>query len=646
MNFEKWFYSKEVLFEITKQLANEIEDYFDDSDNWVFPHMFPEDKTRLVYPFKSGSGTAGSDILDKLMELNIDIDYENGLAVSGNRKIRLGKYILDKKSPFTQEEKEWWVKQGDPLQALKSIQVNNNFAIILSRNPFDVIRMSDHDGWSSCHSPGGLYWSCAIGESKNSGGIAYVVPANDLKDVDLDKKEIFKDNIRKIQGVVPISRLRIRKFVDKKTGQQLAMPEDRVYGKDIPGFREKVRNIVKSLQSNIIGDNRLRMKDFNLMGGSYEDTVASTMFNKFFGDDLDRGVADYAGEDDEHMGMAQQWDEEVRGINERYNGRFKFVYTHAEVDETEGHPYVSMSGGGQINIPKRFFVKELDMPKEYKEMREHPIYKNVKKILTDYFSYSASELEFTHDNDDLIISFNFDSEEDANPDGYATFCDNLLDGDKSGEEIRQKIMLELEYEGYVGRPSYMPDEMQEDIHLVDQTHFKHFGFLFDENTWDFNIQLKRPVPLFEFDKSKYNQLSIIKLNDDMVFKKQALDTILFYMDRMERIQKQQRLLFGEHPKIAPTQSFRDSFKLDDLKVGLYITENIKMGYDKPLMKRIGDLKGNYVLFEMILEMDSLNRDAEHIEEMARIVKFMDDNFEQLRNQFAKLVLNQSSIYNR
>jgi hypothetical protein len=49
MDFEKWFYSKEVLFEITKQLANEIEDYFDDSDNWVFPHMFPEDKTRGIY---------------------------------------------------------------------------------------------------------------------------------------------------------------------------------------------------------------------------------------------------------------------------------------------------------------------------------------------------------------------------------------------------------------------------------------------------------------------------------------------------------------------------------------------------------------------------------------------------------------------
>jgi hypothetical protein len=651
MDFENWFYSNEVISEITKQIASQIEDYFDDSDNWAFPDIFPENKTRLVYPFMAGGDTPGNGIIKKIQDLGMAIDFENGLVGSGNRKVRLGKFIMDKKSPFTAEEKEWWVKQGDAIKSLQSINNKDNFALILSRNPFDVIRMSDHDGWSSCHSPGKQYWSCAVGESKNSGGIAYLVPAEEVNKVDMDAKEIFVDAKRKVPGLSPISRLRIRKFVDKKTDQQLAIPEDRVYGKNITGFREKVRQVVKDLQKDIIKDERLRLKDFNLMGGSYEDTVASTMFNKFFDDDLDRGVADYAGEDDEHMGMAEQWDEEVQGINERYNGRFKFVYTHAEVDETDGQPFVSMSGGGQISIPKRFFIKELDIPKEWKEMREHPVYKNVKKILTDYFSYYINEIEFTHDNDDLIIVFNFDSAEDPNPDGYATFCDNLLDGDKSGEEIRQKIVLELESEGYVGRPSYMPDEMQEDIHLVDQTHFKYFGFLFDENTWDFNIKLKRPVPLFEMDvfgmeEQKFHIQGITSLSDDRVFLKQVLDTILFYMDRMERIQKQQKLLFGEHPRIAPTESFRNNFRLDDLKVGIYISEYVRKGYDRELIKRIGDLKGNYVLFDLFLEMDSLNHDKEHIEEMARIVKFMDDNFEQLRKQFEKLVLNQSSIYKR
>jgi hypothetical protein len=197
----------------------------------------------------------------------------------------------------------------------------------------------------------------------------------------------------------------------------------------------------------------------------------------------------------------------------------------------------------------------------------------------------------------------------------------------------------------------MPDEMEEDIHLVDQTHFKHFGFLFDENTWDFDIKLKRPVPLFEMDvfgmeEQKFRIQGITSLSDDRVFLKQVLDTILFYMDRMERIQKQQKLLFGEHPRIAPTESFRNNFRLDDLKVGIYISEYVRKGYDRELIKRIGDLRGNYVLFDFFLKMDSLNHDKEHIEEMARIVKFMDDNFEQLRNQFSKLVLNQSSIYNR
>ena len=646
MDFGSWFYSEQVITEISKEIASGVEDFFDDSDNWAFPDIFPADKTRLVYPFIVGGDTPANGILNKINDLGMEIDFSNGLVGSGSRKVRLGKFILDKKSPFTQAEKDWWIKQGDAIKALESVSSKDTYALILSRNPFDVIRMSDHDGWSSCHSPGGQYWQCAVGESKNAGGIAYVVAADDVKKVDMDDKEIFADKKRKVQGISPIARLRIRKFVDKKTDQQLAIPEDRVYGKNLPGFKEKVRDIVKGLQKDIIGENRLRMKDFNLVGGSYEDTAASTMFNKFFGDELDKGVADYAGEDDDHMGMAEQWEEEVERTKARYEGSYTFVYVYGEVEESDGQPYVSMSGGGDINIPKRFLIKPWDIPTDWRLRREHPVYKDILKILKDYFRYSISELEFVQDNDDITIQFNVEPDEDLNPDGFANFCDNMLDADKSGNEIKQQIMLELEAYGYIAKPSYVSGEMESDIHLLDQTYFKHFGFLFNEGTWDFNIQLKRPEPLFEFDENKHYQLGLVKLSNDRVFTKQVLDTVLFYMDKMDRLQKQQGLLFGEHPRIAPTESFRENFKLDDLKVGIYISENIKMGYDKNLIRRIRDLRGNYVLIDILLEMDSLNREAEYVEEMARIVKFMDDHFEQLRNQFTKLVLNQSSIYKK
>ena len=646
MDFGSWFYSEQVITEISKEIASGVEDFFDDSDNWAFPDIFPADKTRLVYPFIVGGDTPANGILNKINDLGMEIDFSNGLVGSGSRKVRLGKFILDKKSPFTQAEKDWWIKQGDAIKALESVSSKDTYALILSRNPFDVIRMSDHDGWSSCHSPGGQYWQCAVGESKNAGGIAYVVAADDVKKVDMDDKEIFADKKRKVQGISPIARLRIRKFVDKKTDQQLAIPEDRVYGKNLPGFREKVRDIVKGLQKDIIGENRLRMKDFNLVGGSYEDTAASTMFNKLFGDELDKGVADYAGEDDDHMGMAEQWEEEVERTKARYEGSYTFVYVYGEVEESDGQPYVSMSGGGDINIPKRFLIKPWDIPTDWRLRREHPVYKDILKILKDYFRYSISELEFVQDNDDITIQFNVEPDEDLNPDGFANFCDNMLDADKSGNEIKQQIMLELEAYGYIAKPSYVSGEMESDIHLLDQTYFKHFGFLFNEGTWDFNIQLKRPEPLFEFDENKHYQLGLVKLSNDRVFTKQVLDTVLFYMDKMDRLQKQQGLLFGEHPRIAPTESFRENFKLDDLKVGIYISENIKMGYDKNLIRRIRDLRGNYVLIDILLEMDSLNREAEYVEEMARIVKFMDDHFEQLRNQFTKLVLNQSSIYKK
>jgi len=646
MYFSKWFYSNEVISEIAKSVAREVDEFYQDINSWAFPDIFPEDKTRLVYPFMAGGGTPGNEIIKKIQDLNMTIDFENGLVGSGNRKIRLGKFIMDKKSPFTPEEKEWWVKQGDAIKSLQSINSKDNFALILSRNPFDVIRMSDHDGWSSCHTPGHQYWHCAVGESKNAGGIAYLVPAEEVNKVDMDSKEIFVDSTRKVPGISPVSRLRIRKFEDKKTEQQLAVPEDRVYGKNIPGFKERVRAILKNLQKDVIGQQRLRMKDYYLMGGSYQDTPASVMFNKFFDDDLDFGVADYAGEDDKYMGMAEQWDEEVDHINRRYQPQYTFVYVYGEVEESDGQPYVSFGGGGDIRIPKRFLIKELNIPKGWRERKDNPVYKDILQVIKNNFNYNINELEIEEDENDIIFRFNVDAEENANPDGYSTFCDNMLDGDKNGHSIRQGIMLELEAYGYIGRPSYVSNEMELDIDLADQTHFKHFGFLFDSDSYDFDIQLKEPVTLFEMDHEKYFINKILRLGDDKVFLEQVLHTVLFYMDKMERIGKQQGLLFGEHPRIAPTESFRNNFKLDDLKVRLYVSEYVRMGYDKQLINRIGNLRDNHVLFDMLLAMDSLERDQEYIEEMSRIVKFMDDHFEPLRNQFAKLVLNQSSIHRR
>ena len=72
---------------------------------------------------------------------------------------------------------------------------SNDYSIVLSRAPIDVLRMSDflEEGIESCHSSGGSYFYCALAEAQNEGAIAFAVSTEDLQDLDLTKTEIFAD---------------------------------------------------------------------------------------------------------------------------------------------------------------------------------------------------------------------------------------------------------------------------------------------------------------------------------------------------------------------------------------------------------------------------------------------------------------------
>lgn len=72
---------------------------------------------------------------------------------------------------------------------------NNDYSIVLSRAPIDVLRMSDfpEEDIESCHSSGGSYFYCALAEAQNEGAIAFAVRTEDLQGLDLSKPEIFAD---------------------------------------------------------------------------------------------------------------------------------------------------------------------------------------------------------------------------------------------------------------------------------------------------------------------------------------------------------------------------------------------------------------------------------------------------------------------
>ena len=220
-----------------------------------------------------------------------------------------------------------WQSKADILKK-GGDRTTDVFAIIITRHPVDVLRMSDFDEIQSCHSPpsrdaaeaaGGEYYKCAIAEAHGHGALAYAVRIEDLEEAfemsldELEKsdlfqeEEVFLDDERDVGGVVPINRLRLRQIryynTDKEAmeaqtsedgnptigGVEVALPEKRVYGMPrIPQFRENVVAWAKQSQKEVIakipkaGSSILGSRIVKF-GGSYEDNSIKELITDLTG---------------------------------------------------------------------------------------------------------------------------------------------------------------------------------------------------------------------------------------------------------------------------------------------------------------------------------------------------------------------------
>jgi len=166
------------------------------------------------------------------------VDVPNGIAyrLTGendegmdSRPFRLGKVITKE---LGQEYTDEWSRQ------VNSLQEEGN-SIIISRSPIDVMRMSDHRNWTSCHAPGTSYFQHAIEEGIEGGAIAYVVSNDDLQEFKEKygegtlehRDEIFEDYDRDVEGIQPISRLRINRYVEENSDNEdeIGLPVDSIY---------------------------------------------------------------------------------------------------------------------------------------------------------------------------------------------------------------------------------------------------------------------------------------------------------------------------------------------------------------------------------------------------------------------------------
>lgn len=218
--------------------------------------------------------------------------------------------VLPQAKDIIQQMRVFWQKNADYLKKNPQGDLDDQkYSIIITRNPVDILRMSDFDNITSCHSPpsrsGGMsYFKCVVAEAHGEGALAYVVRSKDLQDFDVEEyegRELFYDSLRDVGKLNPISRIRlrlVRKHDDEnirnaKTIDDIAVPETRVYGAKIPGLASVIMNWASENQQDVLkdlpildrgdGKGAIEMKYFTKFGGSYEDSDTQAMLLKLAG---------------------------------------------------------------------------------------------------------------------------------------------------------------------------------------------------------------------------------------------------------------------------------------------------------------------------------------------------------------------------
>ncbi len=363
---------------------------------------------------------------------------------------------------------DYWQKNAAYIKQNLNSLSTDKYSIIITRHPIDVLRMSDYENITSCHSPpsregvGQSYYKCAAAEAQGHGAVAYVIETEDLlsetntsniesAEQEIQEGEIFYDDQRPQDtgDIRPVSRVRVRKLMysedDETGGQDFALPEKRIYGAGIPGIAERVREWGRQTQEAKIEnlptkDGKINLNDFQIYGGSYEDTsgflgrqelmmlllqIPSTDFtghisqNTETEDDLDANLLG------DVMGI---YESQCREITQEWNNRYANASVDYEVEE---------DGADGVYISAQALM---------------------------WINWDADEWTSLPNSWDRSVSY---SSDELN----GLFGDLFLDRARlyrSGPEIVWECTLNLEHPDFGGQ-SYMamPDEFNEMCQLID-----------------------------------------------------------------------------------------------------------------------------------------------------------------------------------
>lgn len=486
---------KEILLEID---FNTIQTELLSRDKLPFEDLF-EDNLRIAIPFVSKNMQDIKDILEEDYGMEADLDkkkvYYSVETKKGSqtKEMKLGKAlakiirehkkkIMDfiksneramkafegrKKQyqnplfSFYKEyhdvaDKEWFLKEtGFTKEILEEIrdmkimlecsedfvQEGSGHTIIISRAPIDVLRMSDFKNLQSCHSKGGSYWRCAVAEAQDGGAVAFVVNKSDLKKIeDINQPEIFSDKERKIEGINPVSRIRVRNFViedfDDQGEYELAVPEDRVYGLELRGLEDEILQWARDHQiSDFYNENgEVEVPDpekIKIRGGAYSDTGGGLLLNNLF--DLHGSDKKYKShwtpEYENPQGaltIEEQYQEEADQYFDDLASNIENVHISFEIEsDTEQGAFVWWNGQIYFSFP------ELDEP-EYIKISNKELEKILESVneasnrVVDLDKYIAS----VDEGEGYSFDITPDGGSIGHPDDFAGFLRYCQDIDK------------------------------------------------------------------------------------------------------------------------------------------------------------------------------------------------------------------------
>lgn len=390
MQFKKWF-----LNEIKQDLASTMFGVKNRNLNTIFGN-----KDRIVIPFIIDA--SAKYLIEYFKNNKITYDPEAGVVSLTSPQGKVSKLKLMKfleKAELPEPVLAWAKKQPEIHKSLKTamdVMKGTKFdiddlAIVLTRHPIDVVRMADFEclpnqqGGQSCHAPTGSHFDNAIDEAQKEGGaVAYVVKKSDVNKINVNTPEIFNDPDRKINGILPISRIRIRRFTNKDG--DIGIPEMKVYGISIPGFYYSLKTFLRNKQ-NI--QDALDSKDYKLQGGSYIDTSASKLFSTFFDDEADY-VEEEGGYDevedevdnDEEDSRIQRAADQIVSYNSYEMRPLEIKYSVLHGEDVEFYAVYKK----QLIISVKYCLQKLEVGQKYEYGKEV-----IKDIVNHAYRY-AKEL--------------------------------------------------------------------------------------------------------------------------------------------------------------------------------------------------------------------------------------------------------------